>query len=287
MDQHTAKKARHTPSNQEHPQNTTTTATSLVKPSEPGSITTECADSKTAVLASFGAYRDTLDAHYDQRERIIKCSRDITAMSKKMVFALLRITQDGPAQAFRETEKHHKRVIELFCKVSVDLQGTDALKYQAQVTHGVQEYVEAIGLWVFLRDNKLITKQQVVEYLTVGDTDGGPIINITDSDYVLGICDLPGEVNRYCINSLGKGDREAVKRCVEFLRVLKEGVELLLCTGKIKDLKKKAPVFDSSLAKSEAAYYSLSLREGETGAMDVDTAVLTSGSSIAVSSGVM
>lgn len=32
----------------------------------------------------FEHFRDELDAHHDRRERIIKASRDVTALSKKM-----------------------------------------------------------------------------------------------------------------------------------------------------------------------------------------------------------
>jgi hypothetical protein len=32
----------------------------------------------------FEGFRDELDEHHDRRERIIKASRDVTAMSKKM-----------------------------------------------------------------------------------------------------------------------------------------------------------------------------------------------------------
>lgn len=35
-------------------------------------------------MPMFEAFRDELDEHQDRRERIIKASRDITALSKKM-----------------------------------------------------------------------------------------------------------------------------------------------------------------------------------------------------------
>lgn len=35
-------------------------------------------------LGMFGYFRDELDEHHDRRERVIKTSRDITALSKKM-----------------------------------------------------------------------------------------------------------------------------------------------------------------------------------------------------------
>lgn len=41
-------------------------------------------ESSTSVLAIFETFRDELDQHHDRRERVIKNSRDITALSKKM-----------------------------------------------------------------------------------------------------------------------------------------------------------------------------------------------------------
>ncbi|KAJ1898949.1 hypothetical protein LPJ66_002430 [Kickxella alabastrina] len=227
-------------------------------------------DSKRAILSTFTQYRDILDSHYDQRERIIKCSRDITALSKKMVFSLLRITQDSAENVFRDVEIKHSVVLDLFAKVAVDLQGSNALKYNRQATGGLQEYIEALGLWVFLRDNTLITKDQVEDMVR----SKGTMVTVTDEDYVLGISDLPGEVNRYCINAIGKSDHEAVKRSLVFLRALKEGINLIMCSGKIRDLHKKLEVLDSSLEKTEKAYYSMSIRDTEmhrANIMDIDT----------------
>ncbi|KAJ2084022.1 hypothetical protein H4R24_000371 [Coemansia sp. RSA 988] len=226
--------------------------------------------SKKAIITTFSEYRDTLDAHYDQRERIIKCSRDVTALSKKIVFALLRITQDSPEKVFKDAEAKHAQVLELFKKLSKELQGSDACRYNRQATPGIQEYIEAIGLWHFLQHDRLITMDQVLERLSV---DGQPLVTVTDEDYLLGVSDLPGEVNRYCINAIGKGDHEAVKRCLEFLRLLKEGISMVMCSCHSKELAKKQPVLNSSLEKIEKTYYSMAIRETELhsiGVMNVD-----------------
>ncbi|KAJ2740826.1 hypothetical protein GGI20_005592 [Coemansia sp. BCRC 34301] len=223
-------------------------------------------DSKREILALFTGYRDTLDIHHDQRERVIKCSRDITALSKKIVFSLLRITQEqSPDAVFRDAETKHKQVIDLFRKISVELQGSNSLKYNRQATPGLQEYIEAIGLWTFLQHNVLISKEQVLERLSAAGADGvvAPLVDVTDEDYILGISDLPGEVNRYCINAIGKGDHQAVRRCLVFLRQMKEGINLLMSSGYVRDLDKKVAVLDSSLEKTERAYYSMSIRDSE------------------------
>lgn len=41
-------------------------------------------ETKSAIISTFEHYRAELDEHHDRRERIIKASRDITALSKKM-----------------------------------------------------------------------------------------------------------------------------------------------------------------------------------------------------------
>ncbi|KAJ3476140.1 hypothetical protein NLG97_g9220 [Lecanicillium saksenae] len=38
----------------------------------------------------FEGFRDELDQHHDRRERLVKVSRDVTAQSKKIIFALQR-----------------------------------------------------------------------------------------------------------------------------------------------------------------------------------------------------
>jgi hypothetical protein len=47
-------------------------------------IKMDSTESASSTLSIFENFRDELDEHHDRRERIIKASRDITALSKKM-----------------------------------------------------------------------------------------------------------------------------------------------------------------------------------------------------------
>ena len=47
------------------------------------------AESSTQILSIFETFRNELDEHHDRRERLIKISRDITALSKKMYVSAL------------------------------------------------------------------------------------------------------------------------------------------------------------------------------------------------------
>ena len=46
--------------------------------------TAEPASTSSPFISMFEIFRSELDEHHDRRERIIKASRDITALSKKM-----------------------------------------------------------------------------------------------------------------------------------------------------------------------------------------------------------
>ena len=46
-------------------------------------------------------------------------------------------------------------------------------------------------------------------------------------DYILGIADLTGELMRYAINCVGKGDHNRALEVCQFLRNLKSGKKIL------------------------------------------------------------
>jgi len=47
------------------------------------------------VLASFAHFQQQIDAKNDKWERLVKCSRDVTIESKRVIFLLHRVTRPG------------------------------------------------------------------------------------------------------------------------------------------------------------------------------------------------
>ena len=77
----------------------------------------------------FTQIRDKLDAHYDRRERLVKISRDITSLSKKMIFSLQRIQGDIntlPAGIQKEVDMREGEIQKLLKKAEPDVQGANA-----------------------------------------------------------------------------------------------------------------------------------------------------------------
>lgn len=81
------------------------------------------------------------DEHYDRRERIIKISRDITALSKKLIFHLHRVTQRNPKAILAEAKPKLEELEGLFDRLKEDLQGERYWRYQRSISPGIQEYV--------------------------------------------------------------------------------------------------------------------------------------------------
>jgi predicted translin family RNA/ssDNA-binding protein len=81
------------------------------------------------VNAEFTQFRDKLDAHYDRRERLVKISRDITALSKKMIFSLQRVQGEItalPPNIRNEVDTREAEIQTLLEKARLDLLGANA-----------------------------------------------------------------------------------------------------------------------------------------------------------------
>ena len=84
------------------------------------------------VNALFVRIRDKLDSHYDRRERLVKISRDITALAKKMIFSLHRLQGNAktvPPGIKREIDQREAEIQKLLKMALPDLQGANAYRY--------------------------------------------------------------------------------------------------------------------------------------------------------------
>ncbi|KZZ89087.1 translin-associated factor TraX [Ascosphaera apis ARSEF 7405] len=162
---------------------------------------------KQPIVGAFDVFREELDEHHARRERIIKKSRDITDLSKKIIFTLHRVRGLGkPLQGKiqQDVASRLEQIANNFSAIAPDLAGVNAWRYQWQISPGIQEYIEAISFKHYLETKRLITIQEVQDSVP-------PNVIITEPDYVLGLFDLTGELMRYAITSIASGN-DAVKR---------------------------------------------------------------------------
>lgn len=115
----------------------------------------QVATRRSEIIVAFEGFRDELDEHNDRRgftfyascplvrstitgERIIKTNRDITNLSKKLIFQLHRIAQDestpeGRAAAIGRAKNKFVEVQKLYQRLQEDVAGERGWKYARSV----------------------------------------------------------------------------------------------------------------------------------------------------------
>ena len=241
-------------------------------------------------MAAFQSYREELDARYDRHERLVKLSRDCTISSKRIIFLLHRIGGDGPdtkSAVLSEAEGRLKDVMEIFQRIAAELEGQDPGRHHSAYLPGVQEFVEALAYFVFLKTGELIKLEEAQEYLTFskmktldlsseaekGDvskemnearvtSDSDTIkVPLDPVDFVLGIADLTGELMRLSINAVGSGNTDLPFDLLPFVRAVYCGFHHLRPISK--EIPKKLSVLRASLMKIEQTCYTLEIRGSE------------------------
>ncbi|KAF2030329.1 Translin [Setomelanomma holmii] len=199
--------------------------------------------SSSPFVAVFEGFRKELDEHHDRRERTIKASRDITAASKKMKntntcaasllckgensipYSHLQVRQVGqpvPAFATKSNAEYWKIIEERYKAITADLQGLNAYRYSHNITGGNQEFMEALSFHHYLETQSVITHEEAQAKIT--SMCGGPDtpVLLTPEDYILGICDMTGELMRFSVTSMATNGKLPAGRSATNKRVKQE-----------------------------------------------------------------
>ncbi|KAH6620362.1 Translin [Boeremia exigua] len=165
-------------------------------------------------IAMFEGFRKELDEHHDRRERIIKASRDITASSKKIIFTLQRVRNVGqpvPPFAHKSNAQYWETIQKQFSSIASDLQSLNAHRYAHNITGGNQEFIEALSFQHYLETQSLISYDEAkakIAALSKGEPKEGDlqqehnVVPLSPEDYILGICDMTGELMRFSVTSM-------------------------------------------------------------------------------------
>ena len=92
----------------------------------------------------------------------------------------------------------------LWRKVAEELRTEEDHQFIRAYSPGLQEWVEALSFYHFLRHEKIISHQDTEEQLRFTESR----VTVPQAEYVLGLADLTGELMRNAINALGSGDME-------------------------------------------------------------------------------
>ncbi|MCB9358725.1 hypothetical protein H6503_02245 [Candidatus Woesearchaeota archaeon] len=180
----------------------------------------------------FDEMKKELEKLDSERENTIELSRKIIKESKLIIYALQRDKAD-------EASKHVKSIKEMMKKLPESAVDTN------MATVARQEFVEAMTFYHFVKDDKIVDKDE---------------LHVCSYDYLLGICDLTGELMRKAVNFVIKDKIDGAEKIRDTVDdIYHEFLKLNLRNG---ELRKKADQIKWNLEKLENMMYDLKIKRG-------------------------
>ncbi|GJQ82416.1 putative A2A adenosine receptor binding protein [Trypoxylus dichotomus] len=223
------------------------------------------------IMKLFQGYACELDDKHDRYERIVKIGRDITIESKKIIFLLHNTGTEieGKKETiFTEANLRLTQLLEKFKLVASELHNLDHYLYHRAYTNGLQEYIEALYFYEYLKHGSLLGTTNICSKLnfTMEPENDAPVTGLELCcpivDILLGMGDFTGEMMRKCINNLGSGNIDDCFKTCGFVRNIFVGFSGLNLSGQ-SPINRKFYTLKQSLAKMELVCYNIKVRGSE------------------------
>lgn len=204
----------------------------------------------------FKEFASIIDERDEIRERLVKQSRDLVRLSKKVIFLvhrapLLATENDKVVLEANEKMRGIHRAIRTLMKEVPDVESF--YRFSRAVSPGFQEFVEAEVFLRFVVAGTLISKAEIEERINAVGED--PLmrmnVQISPMDYVLGVLDATGELMRLAISSISNPSLDPLIQILEFLRNLQVEISKLKLSFSAKDLEQKMRTLQASVLKVE------------------------------------
>ncbi|KAI9022472.1 Translin [Hyaloraphidium curvatum] len=205
------------------------------------------------------ALDDNVAVPNDRRERIIKQSRDVTILSKRMIFLLHRATPQTLPAVLAEAAEKQAELLSLIRALRPELTGQRLFRHHRSVAGGVEEFVEAATFLRYASHGRVPSFAEMrAEFEAATGMPLGAV------DYLTGLGDLTGELMRACLNAAARSDAQAAVRACEAVRDIERAypVAELAAAGCLGGygVRKKVDEMRNSVRKCEAACAALRLR---------------------------
>ena len=179
----------------------------------------------------FEGIRKDLDEFEEKREQTIQKSRRIIQLSKQIIYSVHRDELEQAENLINEIKTRVKDLPEHYYD-------TDMHKV------AMQEYVEALCYFEFVKNKRMPTRKD---------------LDVTTETYLLGLCDLTGELVRKAVAYVIKRDFDKVKNIKSLVEeIYGEFLKFNLRNGL---LRKKSDSIKWNLTKLEDIEYGLSSRK--------------------------
>ncbi|MBS3176112.1 hypothetical protein J4457_02655 [Candidatus Woesearchaeota archaeon] len=170
-----------------------------------------------------------LELQDKKREEVISESRIIIKLSKEIIYALHRHDIASAKKAVVEITKNVKNLPD------------HASTNMSSVAR--QEYVEALGFFHFVADKRIPTRKE---------------LGVDATDYLLGLCDLTGEVMRRGVNSVINKNYKEAMHCRDLVEEIYD--QFMKFDLPNSELRKKSDAIKWNLRKLEDVAYDIKLK---------------------------
>ncbi len=184
----------------------------------------------------FALIRKELSLYDKKRDDIIKKSRDVVSLSKKVIYSVHRLDM-------KSAEADAKKMKEALKELSKMMGGDALLLSQGSFKVAEQEFVEAMCFFEFVKNAKIPTSRE---------------LGVENENYLAGLCDLTGELVRKAINSAIKEDYGTSVIIKDFVSGLYG--EMMLFDFRNGDLRRKFDSIKYDLKKLEDLVLQLKLQ---------------------------
>lgn len=184
-------------------------------------------------MVDFNALRKELQQYDAERELLIKKSRDVLKLSKQVIYAVHRDELTAAEKLVKEMERERQALEKIATH-------SNKMVYEGSYKIALQEYVEAILYYEFVKTGKLPDLKVLAEY------------------YILGLCDLPGELGRRAVFLAGKGNVKEVQKIRDEIDGLYG--ELLKFDFRENEIRRKVDAVKYELRKMEDLVLDLTLK---------------------------
>lgn len=132
------------------------------------------------------------------------------------------VGQAVPPWVIKKNSEYWETIEDRYKNIAADLQGLNAYRYSHNITGGNQEFMEALSFQHYLETQSLISYNEAKARIAAMSGEAGPI-SFTPEDYILGVCDMTGELMRFSVTSMATNGKLPSGKQSEANKRLKQG----------------------------------------------------------------
>ncbi len=184
-------------------------------------------------MINFKQLQKSIKEYDAERENLIKQSRVVLKLSKQLIYSVHRDNLSQATTLLKKIKTEKKNLDSIASKKK-------KLEFEGSYKIAIQEYVEAILYYNFVKNGKLVTT------------------NVHPIHFVLGLADLPGELVRRAVFLAGKGETTKVHQIRDAVDMIYG--ELLKFDFRENEIRRKVDAVKYELRKLEDLVLDLKLK---------------------------